>query len=106
MNQQQGFLAHADGTIAGLKSQQFTIEYRKTICPADQVELLDKDVARLQREIDRLVIIREDVSSKLSEDEIAEYNASRVRAKTDLEKKAEIAEMNRLMNENKDRPGI
>jgi hypothetical protein len=106
MNQQQGFLAHADGTIAGLKSQQVAIEYRKTICPKDQVEILDLDVARLQREIDRLVIIRTDVESKLSKEEIAQYEASRVKPKTELEKRAEIEEMNRRMNENKDRPGI
>jgi hypothetical protein len=106
MNQQQGFLAHADGTIAGLKSQQTTIEYRKTICPADQVELLNKDTDRLQREIDRLVIIRKDITSKLSAEELAAYEASRVKPKTELEKRAEIEEMNRRMNENKDRPGI
>jgi hypothetical protein len=106
MNQQQGFLAHADGTIAGLKSQQATIEYRKTICPADQVELLTRDTDRLQREIDRLGIIRKDITSKLSAEEIKDYEASRVKPKTELEKRAEIEEMNRRMNENKDRPGI
>lgn len=106
MNQQQGFLAHADGTIAGLKTWQGQIEYRKTICPSDHIEVLNLDVARLQRQLDRLAIIRKDITSKLSKDEIAAYDASRIKPKTELEKRAEIEEMNRRMNENKDRPGI
>lgn len=106
MTQHTGFLAHADGKIAGLQTQQRTIEYRKTVCPKDQVELLDLDVARLQREIDRLLTIRKDVEKSMSKEDLAAYDASRVKPKTDLEKRAEIEEMNRRMNENKDRPGI
>lgn len=104
MNQQQGYLAHVDGSIAGLKGQQTALAYRKSRAESDHIEILNVDDARLQREIDRLQTIRKDVVSKLSKEEIAQYDASRVREKTDLEKRAEIEEMNRLMNENKDRP--
>lgn len=106
MNQQQQYLGHADNSLRGRKAEQKVIRHQISNSPADHVELLKKDEARLQREIDRLQGIREDLASKLTAEELVAYDATRVVVKSEAQLKLERAAQVKAMNENKDRPGI
>jgi hypothetical protein len=104
MNQQQGYLAHADNSIRGLKTQQGTIRVSREKSSGENADIMKASEARLQREIDRLTVIREELATKLSGDELAEYQATRQEVKTAEQRKLDIAAATKAMNENKDRP--
>ena len=106
MNATQQHLAHADNCIRGRQTEQRMFRQRREKANSTNAQILSLDEARLQREIDRLQGIREDLASKLTADELVAYDATRVVVKSEAQLKLERAAQVKAMNENKDRPGI